>query len=65
MEHKFQRNVESGGLLNTDSTALEAYKKTREKLTAISELQSDINSVKEEISEIKTLLRKLITQREG
>jgi hypothetical protein len=61
----FARDVESGGLVNTDSTNLEAYKRMRERLNSMGELQTEINIVKDEILEIKSLLRQLVTQREG
>jgi hypothetical protein len=44
-----------GSVVNTDKNALEAYKKRKNR-------EKEINSLKEEISEIKLLLQQLITK---
>jgi hypothetical protein len=62
-EHKFVRDTSSKAVLNTDTTALEAYKMTRDRrLQEQSTLQNcvaDINILKDDMQEIKNLLLKM------
>jgi len=62
-EHKFVRDNLSKAVLNTDINALEQYKLTRNKrLEEQSTLQNcviDINSLKDDMKEIKNLLLKI------
>ena len=62
-ETKFVRDNLSKAVLNTDISALEQYKLARDrKLKEVSILQNcvdDINSLKDDIHEIKKLLLKL------
>ena len=62
-EHKFVRDTSSKAVLNTDITALEAYKMTRDRrLQEQSTLQNcvaDINILKDDMQEIKNLLLKM------
>ena len=62
-EHKFVRDNNSKAVLNTDTSALEQYKIAREqKMKEQSILQNcvtDINSLKDDMQEIKNLLLKL------
>jgi len=50
------RDMNTGAIINKDSSAIEARRKTKNLSTAI----EDINNLKEEISEIKALLHELI-----
>jgi hypothetical protein len=50
------RDMNTGAIINNDSSAIEARKKSKNLTTAI----EDINNLKEEISEIKALLHELI-----
>lgn len=50
------RDMNTGAIINNDSSAIEARKKSKNLTTAI----EDINNLKEEISEIKALLQELI-----
>ena len=50
------RDMRTGAIINNDSSAIQARKKTKNLTTAI----EDINNLKEEISEIKALLHELI-----
>lgn len=50
------RDMNTGAIINKDSSAIEARRKTKNLSTAI----EDINNLKEEISEIKALLQELI-----
>ena len=62
-EHKFVRDKNSKAVLNTDISALEQYKIAREqKKKEQSTLQNcvaDINTLKDDMQEIKNLLLKL------
>ena len=62
-EHKFVRDTSSKAVLNTDITALEAYKMSRDRrLQEQSTLQNcvaDINILKDDMQEIKNLLLKI------
>tara|TARA_B100000929_G_C15330305_1_gene360436 strand:+ start:145 stop:348 length:204 start_codon:yes stop_codon:yes gene_type:complete len=62
-EHKFVRDTLSKAVLNTDINSLEQYKMARDKrLQEQDTLQNcvtDINSLKDDIQEIKNLLLKM------
>jgi hypothetical protein len=62
-EHKFVRDTLSKAVLNTDLNALEQYKFARnQRLQEQSTLQdcvSDINTLKDDMQEIKNLLLKI------
>ena len=62
-EHKFIRDDNSKAVLNTDISALEQYKISRDrKLKEESILQNcvtDINTLKDDMQEIKNLLLKM------
>ena len=62
-EHKFVRDILSKAVLNTDINSLEQYKMARDKrLQEQDTLQNcvtDINSLKDDIQEIKNLLLKM------
>ena len=62
-EHKFIRDTLSKAVLNTDTNGLESYKIARDKrLQEQSTLQNcviDINSLKDDMKEIKNLLLKI------
>ena len=62
-EHKFVRDNSSKAILNTDISALEQYKIARDKkMKEESILQNcvdDINSLKDDMQEIKNLLLKI------
>ncbi len=53
------RDMRTGAIINNDSSAIEARRKSQNLTTAI----DDINNLKEEISEIKALLHELIKNR--
>ena len=62
-EHKFVRDILSKAVLNTDINSLEQYKMTRDKrLQEQDTLQNcvtDINTLKDDMQEIKNLLLKI------
>jgi hypothetical protein len=49
-----------GFLINKDNAALAAYKSKRNKFKEIKELKQDISALKEDMNEIKSLLRGLV-----
>ena len=62
-EHKFVRDNLSSAVLNTDVSALEQYKISRDKKikeqSSLHNCVTDINSLKVDMQEIKNLLLKL------
>ena len=60
------KDQESGAVLNTDVAAYKRYKMERERTKSLSDLednltdmQAEVNSLRTDIAEIKTLLRQL------
>lgn len=60
---KIFRDSKSSAVISTDNAGLDAYKAKREQQQKIKKLETDINTVKEELSEIKNLLKQIITTR--
>lgn len=65
MEHKtdvpgIYKDVATGALINKDSKALEAYKKRKLKETKLNAVEQDIADLKNDMQEIKELLRGLV-----
>ena len=62
-EHKFIRDNNSKAVLNTDVSALEQYKITRDRKmkeqTTLQNCVADINILKDDMQEIKNLLLKM------
>lgn len=60
------RDTESGALLNTDRNELEAYYAERDiKIKELQEkqaLESKVNKLEQDISDIKSLLQQLVTR---
>ena len=60
------RDTESGAILNIDRSAylnaLERHNKIEKQKKIIENNTNDINSIKSEISEIKTMLKTLLTE---
>jgi hypothetical protein len=56
------KDTESGALLNTDKNALHAYKMRRKNASRINTIESDVADVKEELSEIRSLLLQLVNR---
>lgn len=52
--------VSDGVLINKDNTALQAYKAQKRKLKKIDNIEEEISSLRQDMDEIKTLLRGLI-----
>lgn len=58
------RDVSTGALLNKDSSSLEAYKKIKRKHLEMEEIKQKVNTLTSEISEIKSLLLKVLEKTE-
>lgn len=54
------RDTSSQALLNTDRMGLVAYKKARDKHKQMSESIDDINTMKQDINELKTLMQRIL-----
>lgn len=59
-ETKVKRDEFSQAVLNTDGEGLAAYKKRRELQQKMAAMETDINTMKHDISEIKGLLLKIL-----
>ena len=57
-----RRDTKSTALINEDIEALKAYRTQRERLNKLSLLERDINNMKCEIQEIKTLLKEILNR---
>jgi hypothetical protein len=62
IEHSdnYVRDRHSKAILSADSGGLEAYKRTRERMKQIQTYGDDINNLKTEFSEIKSLLQQIL-----
>jgi len=56
-EDHLYRDVDTGAIINTDRSAFEKYKRSRNKFR---NFEQELDCMKDEISEIKFLLRQLI-----
>jgi hypothetical protein len=54
------RDMNSKAVLNTNLTAMQAYKKKREKQQEIQSAVDDINNLRQEVNELKTLMQRLL-----
>lgn len=59
-DDSYVKDGSSGAVLNTNSTAYAAFKQQRQSLKNAQKLQEDVESLKDEINEIKTLLKMFI-----
>ena len=61
---EYQRDDESGALVNVDHNGLYAYKRRKflanQRTNQIDEMSNDINSLKEDFQEIKSILMQLV-----
>lgn len=62
-ERHLRRDPHSMAVVNIDRSGLEAYKKRKKQTNKINELENDFNSLKEEIIEIKELLKSVLEAR--
>jgi cell fate (sporulation/competence/biofilm development) regulator YmcA (YheA/YmcA/DUF963 family) len=54
------RDMDSKAVLNTNLNALQAYKKKREKQQEIQSAVEDINNLRQEVNDIKTLMQRIL-----
>jgi len=54
------RDMDSKAVLNTNLTALQSYKKKREKQQEIQSAVDDINNLRQEVNELKTLMQRIL-----
>jgi len=54
------RDTSTGAIINTDKSVFEDAKKLRNGSASIKKLQSDVEDLKHELSDIKNLLREFI-----
>lgn len=54
------RDTRSQAVLNSDVDGLAAYKKKREKQQQMESAANDINNMKQEINELKTLMQRIL-----
>ena len=59
-EHKFIRDTTSYEIINTDIDGLRRYKARKAESKKIVDLKNDVDSIKDEMSEIRQLLTKLV-----
>jgi len=61
-EDRFVKNVRNRALLNTDVSGLKDYKNKKELARQVNDISGEINTMKTEMSEIKSLLQQLVKQ---
>ena len=54
------KDEESKAVLNTDVTALDAYRKRRQQNRSVQTMCDDLNNLKSEMTEIKSMLKEII-----
>ena len=54
------KDLDSGAVVNTDKVAYQRYLQSKKNMKEMQDTVSDINKMKEEMSEIKTLLKELL-----
>jgi hypothetical protein len=59
-ENRFLKNTMNNSLINTDLTGLKEYKNKKEMANKVNSLSDEINIMKTDISEIKSLLQQLV-----
>ena len=61
-EDRFVKNTKNQSLINTDVAVLKDYKNKKEMASKVNALSGEINTMKTEMSEIKSLLQQLVKQ---
>lgn len=59
-ENQFKKNIMNNALVNTDSAALSEYRNKKRISSKVNTLTEEINIMKSDIADIKTLLIKLV-----
>jgi hypothetical protein len=57
------KDTNSGAVLNTNVQALEAYRKRREKNSKVDNLEDEINTIKQTVNELKSLMVAILSER--
>jgi hypothetical protein len=57
------KDTSSGAVLNTNVQALEAYRKRREKNSKVDNLEDEINTIKQTVNELKSLMLAILSER--
>jgi hypothetical protein len=57
---EFARDKDSKALINTNKQAFEEYKRAKNQLKTTLEMQSEINSLKDDLAEIKQILKCIV-----
>ena len=61
-EDRFIKNVRNKALVNVDVAGLKEYKNKKELARQVNDISGEINNMKYEMSEIKSLLQQLVKQ---
>ena len=59
-EHRFVKNIANNSLINTDIAGLKDYKNKKELASKVNDLSGEINNMKNDIADIKSLLQQLV-----
>lgn len=63
MENTFIRDERSKAIINTDVAGLQAYKAKKKQQQTVKDLQNEVKSLKDDISDIKLLLTQICNNR--
>lgn len=58
-----ERDIYSKAVLNNDAAALNAYRAERRRQAQLNNMMNEFEQIKNEVSEIKSLLKELISKR--
>ena len=58
----FKKDVDSGAVLAVDNRGLDAYKRKKKQQAAVLD---DINSIKEELTELKGMIKLILSSQQG
>jgi hypothetical protein len=61
-EDRFVKSISNRSLLNTDVVGLKEYKNKKELARQVNDISGEINNMKTEMSEIKSLLQQLVNK---
>jgi hypothetical protein len=59
-DNKFVRDSYSGAVVNTDLEGLRQYKLRKQQTMRVEELRNEVNTLRDDMSEIKSLLQALV-----
>lgn len=60
LDHKFLRDPISKAIINTDIEGLKRYREKKEYMRKLSCLKDEVDTIKDEMIEIKSLLKQLV-----